>query len=162
MLALFLTVSEYFSMQLGLRVTPGKWSTPQTAGGNSVDKSEHLWSESPDIMSLIFIVYAVEMPSIPTVFWDILLVIYSESYSCVIARTQQGQASSVLLQHPEMCQSSGAAGVPVPHHAGLKHELWNFMLISTFCLFNLLIVMIVCCLCPVMCETLSWQAPHCG
>lgn len=34
-----------FPLQHGLRVTLGKWSTPQTAEGNSVVKSELLWSK---------------------------------------------------------------------------------------------------------------------
>lgn len=95
-------------------------------------------------------------PYIPAVFES-----FWWSYSWFTALTQQGEASPVLLQHPEVCQSSGAAGVPVPHHAGPEHH--PLMFISTFCLFTLLVVMTVCCcLCPVMCEKLSGQAPDFG
>uniref|UniRef100_A0AAQ4P255 Choline transporter-like protein n=1 Tax=Gasterosteus aculeatus aculeatus TaxID=481459 RepID=A0AAQ4P255_GASAC len=38
----------------------------------------------------------------------------------------QEEASSVLLQHLEMCQPSGAAGVPVSHHTGQKQYLFVF------------------------------------
>ena len=36
----------------------------------------------------------------------------------MIFLARQEEAPPVLLQHPEMCQSSGAAGIPVPHHTG--------------------------------------------
>lgn len=36
----------------------------------------------------------------------------------LLLSTRQEEASPVLLQHPEMCQSSGAAGASVSHHTG--------------------------------------------
>lgn len=63
-----------------------------------------------------------------SVIWQLrlLFMIHSKWYSCFTALTQQEEASSVVLQHPEMCQSSGAAGVPVSHHTGQKRYLRIF------------------------------------
>lgn len=48
-----ITWFEFFSTQPGLRGTPGRWSTPRTAGASSVDKPERLWSESPDNTNIV-------------------------------------------------------------------------------------------------------------
>lgn len=101
-----------------------------------------------------------------TVIWQLrhLFMIHSKWYSCFTVLTQQEEASSVVLQHPEMCQSSGATGVPVSHHTGQKQYLRIFHAhCNFFSDFKQVFAMIVCCcLCPVMCGKLSWQAPHLG
>lgn len=99
-------------MQPGLRVIPGRLSTPRTAGGSSADKPEHLWSESPAIH-----LYCISVSENPALF------MIQNLRRHVAVLTRQEEASSLLLQHPEMCQSLGPAGVPVSHYTGQKHPL---------------------------------------
>lgn len=97
-------------MQPGLRVTPGRLSTPRTAGASSADKPEHLWSESAAIHP-----YCISVSENPVSF------LIQNPRCSVAVLTRQEEASSLLLQHPEMCQSPGPAGVPVSHYTGQKH-----------------------------------------
>lgn len=96
----------------------------------------------------------------------VLFMVPSLWYTCFVAVAQQEEASSVLLQHPEVRESSGAAGVPVSHHAGQKQDLQTlaFELIAAFFLFinsDCICHVFLCCS-TVVCRKLSWQAHHIG
>ncbi len=133
---------EFLSVQPGLRVTPGKWSTRQTAGGSSADKLAQLWSESPDQRNMVSAEYASLKPltcRLSCLSHIIMGITVTQRHDYETGQmivffsvlTQQEEASSVLFQHPEMRQSSGAAGVSVSHHTGQKHFCLFFIFTMT-------------------------------
>lgn len=65
-------------MQPGLRVIPGKWSIPRTAGGSSADKLEHLWSESPNSVNMMPTVYVYYCNLTPFI-WKIHLISFKQA-----------------------------------------------------------------------------------
>lgn len=157
-------------MQPGLRVTPGKWSTPQTAGGSSVDRLEQHWSESPDHMNMVSAVYMsletfhlhtfLFVPDNDRYYWDFVfgtgqMIVFSNC--CHTTGRNLFCSTSTSLNVPVLwcCWSSN---VP-PHRSetistDLSFSLKNFLPFTTTKLF---IMIVYCFLCPVVCGKLSWQ-----
>lgn len=76
----------------------------------------------------------------------------------IITVALQEETSPVLLQHPEMCQSSGAAGVPVPHHAG-QEVLLHLFPVTTVLIRHSGCFMTTSCLCVVCSQLCVEKCP---